>query len=84
MANLATREGVEGTSPMRIQTPLLDMTKAEIVQLGISLGVDYSMTLSCYDPSVDGRSCGHCDACHLRLKGFREAGATDAASYSPG
>ena len=81
MANLATRGGVEGTAPIRIQTPLLDLTKREIVQLGRSLGVDYSMTLSCYDPSADGEACGHCDACTLRLKGFAEAGATDPASY---
>jgi len=81
MANLATRGGVEGTSPICIQTPLLMMSKREIVQLGLSLGVDYSMTLSCYDPSPDGDACGHCDACHLRLRGFSEAGASDPASY---
>ena len=83
MANLATRGGVEGTTPIRIQTPLLNMTKREIVQLGLSLGVDYSMTLSCYDPSPAGVACGHCDACHLRLRGFREAGTTDPAPYLP-
>ena len=81
MANLATRGGVEGTTPIQIRTPLLDLTKREIVQLGLSLGVDYSITLSCYDPSPDGVACGHCDACRLRLKGFNEAGATDPASY---
>ncbi len=81
MANLATRGGVEGTTPIRIQTPLLQMTKCEIVQLGLSLGVDYSMTLSCYDPTPTGEACGHCDACHLRLKGFSEAGTTDPALY---
>ena len=81
MANLATRGGVEGTTPIRIQTPLLMMTKREIVQLGLSLGVDYSMTLSCYDPGASGEACGHCDACHLRLRGFSEAGASDPASY---
>ena len=81
MANLATRGGVEGTTPIRIQTPLLMMTKREIVQLGLSLGVDYSMTLSCYDPGPSGEACGHCDACHLRLRGFAEAGAQDPASY---
>jgi 7-cyano-7-deazaguanine synthase len=81
MANLATRGGVEGTTPIRIQTPLLHMTKREIVQLGLSLGVDYAMTLSCYDPSPSGLACGHCDACHLRLRGFSEAGAADPASY---
>lgn len=82
MANLATRGGVEGTSPLRIQTPLLHLSKREIVQLGLSLGVDYSMTLSCYDPSPDGVACGHCDACQLRLKGFSEAGESDPAPYS--
>jgi 7-cyano-7-deazaguanine synthase len=81
MANLATRGGVEGTTPIRIQTPLLYLSKREIVQLGLSLGVDYSITLSCYDPSSDGVACGHCDACQLRLKGFSEAGADDPASY---
>ena len=81
MANLATRGGVEGTTPIQIRAPLLDLTKREIVQLGLSLGVDYSITLSCYDPSLDGVACGHCDACRLRLKGFNEAGATDPASY---
>jgi len=81
MANLATRGGVEGTAPVRIQTPLLDLTKREIVELGRSLGVDYSMTLSCYDPSDVGEACGHCDACTLRLKGFAEAGTSDPAAY---
>jgi 7-cyano-7-deazaguanine synthase len=81
MANLATRGGVEGTTPIRIQTPLLDLTKREIVQLGLSLGVDYSITLSCYDPSPEGVACGHCDACQLRLKGFTEVGVGDPAPY---
>jgi 7-cyano-7-deazaguanine synthase len=81
MANLATRGGVEGTTPIRIQTPLLELTKREIVQLGHSLGVDYAMTLSCYDPSASGEACGHCDACTLRLKGFAEAGSRDPAAY---
>ncbi len=81
MANLATRGGVEGTAPIRIQTPLLDLTKRQIVELGHSLGVDYAMTLSCYDPSDSGEACGHCDACTLRLKGFAEAGASDPAAY---
>ncbi len=84
MANLATRSGVDGTSPIRIQTPLLDLTKREIVVLGRSLGVDYSITLSCYDPSLDGKACGHCDACSLRLRGFAEAGAVDPAPYAKG
>ncbi|MDQ2667441.1 MAG: 7-cyano-7-deazaguanine synthase QueC [Gemmatimonadota bacterium] len=81
MANLATRGGVEGTTPIRIQTPLLHMTKREIVQLGLSLSVDYGMTLSCYDPNPAGAACGHCDACHLRLRGFSEAGSVDPAPY---
>ena len=81
MANLATRGAVEGTTPIRIQTPLLDLTKREIVELGLSLGVDYAQTLSCYDPSSEGVACGHCDACHLRLKGFNEAGLADPAPY---
>src|SRR6476661_7055732 len=70
MANLATRGGVEGTTPIRIRTPLLQLTKREIVQLGRSLGVDYALTLSCNDPATTGEACGHCDACTLRLKGF--------------
>ena len=81
MANLATRGGVEGTAPIRIRTPLLDLTKRQIVELGRSLGVDYSMTLSCYDPTDAGEACGHCDACTLRLKGFAEAGVSDPAAY---
>ncbi len=81
MANLATRGGVEGTTPIRIQTPLLHLSKREIVQQGMSLGVDYSITLSCYDPSPEGAACGHCDACQLRLKGFNEAGTSDPAPY---
>lgn len=81
MANLATRGGVEGT-PIRIQTPLLQLTKREIVQIGISLGVDYSLTLSCYDPTSEGVACGHCDACQLRLRGFSEAGIADPAPYA--
>ena len=83
MANLATRGGVEGTTPIRIQTPLLDLTKREIVELGLSLNVDYSITLSCYDPSVEGVACGHCDACRLRMKGFLAAGVMDPAPYEP-
>lgn len=81
MANLATRGGVEGTAPIRIQAPLMTLTKREIVQLGLSLGVDYAITQSCYDPAADGSACGHCDACQLRLKGFREAGTVDPARY---
>jgi len=82
MANLATRGGVEGTAPIRIQTPLLHLSKREIVELGLSLGVDYSITLSCYDPSPEGVACGHCDACQLRLKGFAAAGQGDPAPYA--
>src|SRR3954447_7867319 len=82
MANLATRGGVEGTTPVRIQTPLLDLSKREIIELGLSLGVDYSLTLSCYDPTPDGVACGHCDACHLRQRGFAEAGVGDPAPYA--
>jgi 7-cyano-7-deazaguanine synthase len=82
MANLATRGGVEGTTPVRIQTPLLRLTKREIVRLGLSLGVDYSITLSCYDPTPDGLACGHCDSCQLRRKGFAEAGVADPTQYA--
>ncbi len=82
MANLATRAGVEGTQRLTIHAPLLQLTKAGIVQLGQSLGVDYSMTTSCYDPADDGSACGHCDACLLRLKGFSEAGARDPIAYA--
>ena len=81
MANLATRGAVEGTNPIRIQTPLIDRSKAQIIQLGLSLGVDYALTKSCYDPDPSGAACGHCDACHLRLKGFAEAGAKEPARY---
>jgi 7-cyano-7-deazaguanine synthase len=77
MANLATKAGVEGTGRMTIHTPLIYMTKAEIIRVGLSLGVDYALTSSCYDPRPDGRPCGSCDSCQLRLKGFLEAGAKD-------
>lgn len=80
LANLATRVGVEG-APFRIHAPLIALTKAEIIGRGISLGVDYSLTLSCYDPASDGRACGQCDSCQLRLKGFREAGWEDPIAY---
>ena len=83
MARLATRAGVEDSkTDIRIQTPLIQMSKKEIIQLGLSLGVDYSMTTSCYDPDADGHACGHCDACQLRLRGFEEAGTSDPASYA--
>jgi 7-cyano-7-deazaguanine synthase len=81
MANLATRGGVDGRNPIRIRTPLIALTKAEIIRLGSSLGVDYSLTQSCYDPDPSGAACGHCDACQLRLRGFSEAGAADTARY---
>lgn len=80
-ANLATKAGVEGTAPFQIHTPLIDLTKAEIIQTGTKLGVDYSMTLSCYDPDAEGRSCGHCDSCLLRRKGFEDAGIDDPTLY---
>jgi 7-cyano-7-deazaguanine synthase len=81
MANLATRGGVDGSNRVRIQAPFIDLTKAQIIRRGLDLGVDYAITQSCYDPSPDGIACGHCDACLLRLKGFRDAGATDPARY---
>jgi 7-cyano-7-deazaguanine synthase len=80
MANLATRAGVEG-SRLRIHTPLISLSKAEIVKLGTRLGVEYALTWSCYDPAPDGTACGRCDACILRQKGFREAGMEDPISY---
>jgi 7-cyano-7-deazaguanine synthase len=82
MANLATRAGVEGTQRLRIHTPLIAMSKAQIIQLGVSLGVDYGITSSCYDPSPDDGACGHCDACRLRQRGFAEAGVTDPTRYA--
>ena len=81
MANLATKAGVESTQPLKIHTPLIDHTKAQIIQSGLDLGVDYAMTTSCYDPDATGAACGHCDACLLRLKGFHDAGLTDPATY---
>jgi 7-cyano-7-deazaguanine synthase len=81
MANLATRGAVEGTVPVRIHTPLIDLTKGQIIELGLTLGVDYGLTTSCYDPTPDGVACGRCDACALRLKGFAEAGVSDPARY---
>jgi 7-cyano-7-deazaguanine synthase len=81
MANLATKAGVEGNQHVTIHTPLIAMTKAEIIRRGMALGVDYSQTTTCYDPAPDGAACGRCDACLLRLKGFAEAGLTDPAPY---
>lgn len=83
MANLATKAGVEGSGRFIMHTPLINLTKAQIIQQGIALGVDYAKTHSCYDPGPDGRSCGRCDSCRLRLKGFAEAGLTDPLSYLP-
>ncbi|TVS02596.1 MAG: 7-cyano-7-deazaguanine synthase, partial [Phycisphaerales bacterium] len=80
-ANLATRAGVEG-SPVRVRTPIIEMTKAEIIREGVRLGVDYALTRSCYDPDADGRACGHCDSCILRRRGFAEAGVTDPTPYA--
>ncbi len=78
LANLATKAGIEGTR-FRVHAPLLKLTKAEIIRTGITLGVDYSLTLSCYDPDATGRGCGACDSCLLRQKGFAEAGLPDPA-----
>jgi len=82
MANLATRAGVEGERPTRIRTPLISLTKREIIELGVSLGVDYAMTTSCYDPAPDGAACGHCDACVIRRRGFASAGVPDPTRYA--
>jgi len=81
MANLATAAAVEGKGRYRIHTPIIEMTKAQIIRTGMRLGVDYALTHSCYDPDAQGRSCGRCDACRLRLKGFAEAGLSDPAVY---
>ena len=81
MANLATRAGADGSARFEIRAPLIDMSKADIVRRGHELGVDYGMTTSCYDPAPDGTACGRCDACQLRLQGFREAGLTDPIAY---
>ena len=81
LANLATRAGAEGTTRLTIHTPLMQMTKREIVQMGAALGVDFAKTTSCYDPAPDGAACGHCDACTLRRRGFEQAGLVDPARY---
>ena len=81
MANLATRAGTEDSVRLKILTPLIAMSKREIIDAGLALGVDYSVTTSCYDPSITGTPCGQCDACLLRLKGFAEAGLTDPLRY---
>ncbi|MEU3579857.1 7-cyano-7-deazaguanine synthase QueC [Streptomyces globisporus] len=81
MANLATRAGVEGTSKITLHSPLIALSKADIVREGLRLGVDYSLTSSCYDPDEQGQACGKCDTCLLRLKGFAEAGVKDPVRY---
>ena len=81
MANLATKAGVEGRQHLTIHTPLIALTKAQIIQTGLKLGVNYALTLSCYDPSPQGEACGRCDACLLRLKGFAESGLADPVAY---
>jgi 7-cyano-7-deazaguanine synthase len=81
MANLATKAGVEGKGLVTIHTPLISLTKADIIRKGLSLGVDYALTHSCYDPAEDGAACGLCDSCRLRLKGFAEAGIADPVRY---
>ncbi len=81
LANLATKAGVEGTGRFRVHSPLLKLTKADIIREGMRLGVDYALTLSCYDPDEQGRACGRCDSCLLRQKGFAEAGVPDPTPY---
>ncbi|MEU9923756.1 7-cyano-7-deazaguanine synthase QueC [Streptomyces griseoluteus] len=81
MANLATRAGVEGTSKITLHSPLMTLSKADIVREGLRLGVDYSLTSSCYDPDEQGHACGKCETCLLRLKGFAEAGVKDPVQY---
>jgi 7-cyano-7-deazaguanine synthase len=81
LANVATKAAVEGQGTFRVHAPLLQRTKAEIIRLGVGLGVNYALTLSCYDPDEQGRACRRCDSCQLRLRGFQEAGLTDPASY---
>jgi 7-cyano-7-deazaguanine synthase len=81
LANLATKAGVEGRS-FTIHAPLISLTKSQIIRAGTALGVDYSLTATCYDPSPDGKSCGSCEACLLRLQGFREAGLKDPVDYA--
>jgi 7-cyano-7-deazaguanine synthase len=81
MANLAIKAAVEGKIQLKIHTPLIQMTKAEIITHGTQLGLDYTLTWSCYDPNRDGKACGLCDSCQLRLKGFKAAGLTDPIRY---
>src|SRR5580704_939952 len=82
MANLATKSGVEGRTHLKIHTPLIQLSKREIIRLGTQLGVDFALTHSCYDPDARGRSCGLCDSCRLRLKGFADAGLEDPLEYA--
>jgi 7-cyano-7-deazaguanine synthase len=82
MARLATKVGVESSRQLRLHAPLIDLTKAEIIRTGLELDVDYSVTISCYDPAADGGACGDCDSCRLRLKGFAEAGVDDPTRYA--
>jgi 7-cyano-7-deazaguanine synthase len=84
LANLATKEGVEGTMRVKIRTPLIKLTKHEIIRRGVELGVDFAMTTSCYDPSEKGEACGRCDACILRRRGFADAGIADPTRYLVG
>ncbi|GHU05918.1 7-cyano-7-deazaguanine synthase [Alphaproteobacteria bacterium] len=81
MANLATKAAVEDGRALTIHTPLIDKSKAEIIKTGVALGVDYALTISCYDPTPEGEACGHCDACILRRNGFMEAGIPDPTRY---
>jgi 7-cyano-7-deazaguanine synthase len=83
MANLATKAAVEGRQSLQIHTPLIHLSKAQIIQRGVALGVDYALTHSCYDPGTEGTACGQCDSCLLRLKGFTEAGLADPIAYRP-
>ncbi len=83
LANLATKAGVEGTARFRIRTPLLHLTKSQIIRRGVELGVDYALTHSCYDPGPAGQACGQCDACLLRRQGFADAGLVDPLPYPP-
>ena len=82
LANLATKASVEGKEKLKIHTPLIQLTKAEIILKGIKLDIDYSLTHSCYNPERDGKACGICDSCHLRLRGFKEAGLEDPLNYN--
>lgn len=82
MARLATKAGIENAQELRIHTPLINLTKADIIRRGVALGVNYAHTLTCYDPTADGAACGACDACQLRLQGFAAAGLVDPARYA--